>query len=112
MNLDELRKELDTKARQEVTQLRQHLEKTEERLKMKTDECNALFRQVRDLHCAPKEAVVVTDEKTAEVIAALSRRCYALSRGTMCFACTIQEYCRVEAIQSLRILESRIQNSL
>ena len=112
MKLEDLRAELDTDARKEVTDLRRHLEKTEERLKMKTDECNGLSRQIRDLHCASREPAIVTDEKTAEVIFALSNRCMALSHGTMCCFCTIKEYCQSPVIVKIRALDLLIQTSL
>lgn len=112
MKLEELRAELETQATEDMKVMEKKMFNMEREVEIRKKECLDLRARNdvlnKHINHIPPTTVVPTDEKIAEVIAALSHRCYALSQGTMCGMCMIQEFCQVKAVKSLRILLDRI----
>ena len=112
MNLEDLKKELSSQATEDMKVMEKRMFNMEREVELRKKECINLREKnaelLKEVNHTPPITVIPTNEKIADVIKSLSNRCMALSHGTMCSFCTIQEYCRVESIQALRILLDRI----
>ena len=112
MNLEDLKKELSSQATEDMKAMEKRMFNMEREVETRKKECFDLRDKnselLKKINHTPPITIIPTNEKIAEVIKSLSNRCMALSHGTLCGFCTIQEYCRVDTIQALRILLDRI----
>ncbi len=112
MNFEDLKKDLETKATTDLKAMEKKMYNLEREVELRRKDCNQLREKnaelLNEIKHAPPATIIPEDDKVAEIIRFLSRRCMAITKGTLCGFCSVQDYCRVESVQKLRILLDKL----